>query len=391
MENLGVFFGSRAAEHDVSIISGLQVLENADRSKYNAFPVYVSREGEWFIGEPLRKIETYKHFDPEMKGLTRVMLPPKPGMKGLYAKRGVLGKLELVSPLDCALLAFHGLHGEDGTMQGLFELADIPYTSCGVVASAAGMDKIVMKAVFKSIGVPVLESVWCYRDEWKRDPDAVAARAEKLGYPLFVKPAQLGSSIGISKAKDRASLDRAMDIASAFDSRILIERGLENPTEINCACLGFADETTVSMCEQPVSADEFLTFDQKYLAGGAKSAASKGMGSLSRKIPAPISKEMTGRIEGYTRDIFRTFACKGVVRVDYMIDRDTGREYVCEINTIPGSFAFYLFEPMGISFRQLVDKLVEYAHEAMVQKNGSTFAYDSKILDKALSGTKTTK
>ncbi|HWQ59092.1 MAG TPA: D-alanine--D-alanine ligase family protein [Clostridia bacterium] len=387
MQNLGVFFGSRAAEHDVSIISGLQVLENADKSKYNAFPVYVSRAGEWFIGEPLKHIATYKNFDSGMKGLTKVMLPPAPGAKGLYAQKGLFGKLGLVQPLDCALLAFHGLHGEDGTMQGLFELADIPYTSCGVVASAAGMDKIVMKAVFQSMGLPVLPSVWCYRDEWKRDREAVLARTEALGYPLFVKPSQLGSSIGISKATDRASLEKAVEIACSFDWRILIEKGLERPDEINCACVGFGNETKVSLCEQPVSWEEFLTFDQKYLAG----SKGKGMENLARKIPAPIPDELTKRVKDYTREIFRTFGCKGVVRVDYMMDRATGELYVCEINTIPGSFAFYLFEPAGLSFRHLVDQLVGYAHEALVQKNDSTFAYDSKILDKALGGTKTSK
>ena len=387
MLNLGVFFGSRAAEHDVSIISGLQVLENADKSKYNAFPVYVSRAGEWFVGEPLRKIATYKNFDPAMKGLTKVMMPPVPGMNGLYAQKGLLGKLEKVAPLDCALLAFHGMHGEDGTMQGLFELADVPYTSCGVVSSSAGMDKIVMKGVFESMGLPVLPSVWCYRDDWKREKEAVIARAENLGYPLFVKPSQLGSSIGISKAVDRASLEHAIEVACAFDWRILIEKGLENPDEINCACVGFGDEVQVSLCEMPVSWEEFLTFDQKYLKGGS----GKGMESLSRKIPAPIPDELTQRVRDYTADIFRMFGCKGVVRVDYMRDKASGEVYVCEINTIPGSFAFYLFEPAGLSFRHLVDKLVEYAHKALVQKNDSTFAYDSKILDKALSGTKISK
>lgn len=388
MLNLGVFFGSRAAEHDVSIISGLQVLENADQSKYNAFPVYVSRAGEWFVGEPLRKITTYKDFNPEMKGITKVMMLPIPGKNGLYAQKGMFGKLEKVAGLDCALLAFHGLHGEDGTMQGLFELADIPYTSCGVVASSAGMDKIVMKGVFQSMGLPVLPSVWCYRDEWKNERAGVVERAEALGYPLFVKPSQLGSSIGISKAVDRTTLEKAIETACAFDWRILIEKGLKNPDEINCACLGFGNETTVSLCEQPVSWEEFLTFDQKYINGGS---GGKGMENLSRKIPAPIPDEMTKRVQDYTRQIFRMFGCKGVVRVDYMMDKESGELYVCEINTIPGSFAFYLFEPAGLSFRHLVDKLVEYAHEALVQKNDSTFAYDSKILDKALKGSKTVK
>lgn len=389
MLNLAVIFGSRAAEHDVSIISGLQILENADKSKYNAFPVYISRKGEWFVGEPLRKVETYKNFNPEAKGITRVILPPVPGMNGFYTlgQGGLFGaKTQKVADVDCALLALHGMHGEDGTIQGLFELANIPYTSCGVTGSAVGMDKVIMKAVFQSMGLPVLESTFCSRDEWRADPAAVTARAEALGYPLYVKPANLGSSIGISRAADRASLEQAMEVACSYDRRILIEKGLEKPIEINCACMGFGGKAMPSLCEQPVSWDAFLSFDQKYMRG-----AGKGMESLGRKIPAPVSEEMTKKIQAFTVRIFQMLDCKGVVRVDYMIDPKTEALYVCEINTIPGSFAFYLFEPMGISFRQLVDQLVEYAHEALVQKNESTFAYDSEILTKMMNGTKTMK
>ncbi len=386
MLNLAVLFGSRAAEHDVSVISGLQILENADKSKYNAFPVYVSRKGEWYIGEPLRKVETYKNFNPDQKGLTRVILPPVPGMKGLYTlgSGGLFGaKSQKVADIDCAILAFHGMHGEDGSMQGLFELANIPYTSCGVTGSAVGMDKIIMKSVFKSMGLPVLDSTYCYRSEWKETPEAVIERAEALGYPVYVKPANLGSSIGISRAADRASLENAMEIACAYDRRILIEKGLNKPVEINCACLGGNGKTTVSLCEQPASWEEFLTFEDKYTRGG------KGMKGLSRQVPAPISDILTETVRAFTADIFRMLECKGVVRVDYMLDSETEALYVSEINTIPGSFAFYLFEPMGISFRQLVDRLVEYAQEAMVQKNESTFAYDSEIITKMADGVKT--
>ena len=388
MLNVGVFFGSRAAEHDVSIISGLQILENADKAKYNAFPVYVSRKGEWFVGEPLKKIETYKPFDENMKGLTKVYLPPVPNMGGLYAMggSGIFAKAKLLCPMDCAILAFHGMNGEDGTIQGLMELADMPYSSCGVLGSAVGMDRIVMKAVFKSMGLNVLEGTYCYRDKWLAEKESIIAEAEKIGYPVYVKPANLGSSIGISKACDRAGFIKAMDTAAAYDKRILIEKGLENPREINCACLGMGANCEASLCEEPVSWEEFLTFDSKYISN-----AGKGMESLSRKIPAPISDELTERIRSTTKRIFSILDCKGVVRIDYMIDGATGMDYVCEINTIPGSFAFYLFEPMGISFKQLVDRLIEFAIAGAKDKAASTFAYDSKILDKALNGTKTVK
>lgn len=387
MQNIGVFFGSRAAEHDVSIISGLQILENADKAKYNVFPVYVSRKGEWFVGEPLKNVETYKNFDENMKGLTKVYLPPVPGMGGLYANAGGLfAKAKLICPMDCAILAFHGMNGEDGTMQGLMELADMPYSSCGVLGSAVGMDKIVMKAVFKSMGLNVLDGTYCYRDTWHADREKIIAEAEKIGYPVYVKPANLGSSIGISRAADREGFIKAMDTACAYDKRILIEKGLEKPREINCACLGMGADCVASLCEEPVSWEEFLTFDSKYIT-----SAGKGMQSQARKLPAPISDELTAEIQRTTREIFAMLDCRGVVRIDYMLDGESNTPYVCEINTIPGSFAFYLFEPMGISFKQLVDRLIELAFAGAKEKKASTFAFDSKILEKASNGIKTVK
>ncbi|MCE5234511.1 MAG: D-alanine--D-alanine ligase family protein [Clostridiaceae bacterium] len=391
MTDLGIFFGSRTAEHDVSVISGLQALENADKSKYNAFPVYISRAGEWFTGEPLKHIETYRDFDPNLKGLTRVFLPAVPNMNGLYTLEsgGLFKRNAKVCNLDCALLALHGLHGEDGSIQGLFELANLPYTSCGLIGSAVGMDKIVMKEVFRSMGLNVLESVHCCRSEWQRDREAVLRRAQSLSYPLIVKPCNLGSSIGITKAKNETELIAAIDVAAGFDRRILIERALHRPTEINCACVGYGGEATVSLCEQPLSwelfmgsDDDMLDFNKKYLQKGGK-----GMESLSRRIPAPIGDELTEKVQAWTKQIFSLLECKGVVRIDYMLDAE-GELYVNEINTIPGSLAFYLFEPMGLKFSQLVDKLVEYAYKALAQKNESTYAYNSDILKKSLRGAK---
>ncbi|MEL7610059.1 MAG: D-alanine--D-alanine ligase family protein [Bacillota bacterium] len=388
MQNLGVIFGSRTAEHDVSIISGLQVLENADRKKYNAFPIYISRAGEWFIGDALRDFKTYRDFDPNRKGLTRVFLPPVPGYNGLCAaSSGMFSRSTKVAELDCAILAMHGMHGEDGTIQGLFELADLPYSSAGVTGSAVGMDKIVMKAVFKSMGLPVLPGKDFYRREYQQSPEGVLDECEKIGYPLFVKPANLGSSIGIGRAADRASLRAAIDVAVKYDRRVLVERGLEKPIEVNCACLGYGADSIPSLCEQPAGLDEFLSFEDKYTRG----SGSKGMKSLARQIPAPIGEEMTRAVQTMTKDIFRILECKGVVRVDYMIDRATNELYVNEINTIPGSFAYYLYEPMGISFAELIDRLVENAHLALRDKHESSFAFSSEILEKAMRGAKMLK
>jgi len=383
---LAVLFGSRSTEHDVSVVSGLQLLENVDKQKYEAYPVYVSRGGEWFIGEPLRDISFYKRFDPDARGLTRVYLPPVPKCGGLYSLQG--GGLfqkagAKAADMDCAILAFHGMHGEDGTMQGLFELADIPYSSVGVTGSGVGMDKIVMKAVFQSMGLPVLPAKYCYRTEWQKDPERILDEMETVGaYPLYVKPANLGSSIGIKRATDRESLRQAIDVAAYYDRRILVEKGVRMRREINCACLGYGADCEPSWCEQPVGKDELLDFGDKYLTG----AKGRGMQSLTRQIPAPIGEEMTRRIQNMTCEIFKMLECKGVVRIDYMIDEADGAVYVNEINTIPGSFAFYLFEPMGISYTKLIDRLVEYAFAAQKEKQGSAFAYESELLEKAVLG-----
>lgn len=383
--NLAVLFGSRTAEHDVSIVSALQLLENVDRQKYNAFPVYISRTGEWFIGDELKDIKFYRNFNPNAKSLTRVYLPPVPGCGGLYAlsQRHSFQKSGKVQAIDCAILAFHGMHGEDGTMQGLFELCDIPYSSVGVTGSGVGMDKIIMKAVFKSMGLPVLPAKYCYRSEWLENCEKVLDDMEQLGeYPYFVKPANLGSSIGINRATDRESLKHAIEVAASYDRRILVELGIDKPLEINCAGLGYGYNCIASVCEQPVGWAEFLSFDDKYTRG----SKSKGMQSLSRQIPAPISEKLTVEIQQMTCEIFKMLECKGVVRIDYMINEHTGQVYVNEINTIPGSFAFYLFEPLGLTYTQLIDKLVEFANMALSEKRSSVFAYESELLQKAVLG-----
>ena len=383
---LAVLFGSRSAEHDVSIVSGLQLLENVNKQAYDAYPVYVSRTGEWFAGEPLRDIAFYRNFDANAKGITRVYLPPVPKCGGLYSLQsgGLFQKAGAkVADMDCAIFAFHGMHGEDGCMQGLFELCDIPYSSVGVTGSGVGMDKIIMKAVFKSMGLPVLPAKYCYRSEWQSDPERILDEMESVApYPLFVKPANLGSSIGITRAMDRESLRNAIEVAAHYDRRILVEQGVDKPREVNCAGLGYGADCLPSVCEQPVSSAELLDFKDKYLSSGK----SKGMQSLARQIPAPISAELTKRIQDMTCEIFKMLECKGVVRIDYMIDESAGQVYVNEINTIPGSFAFYLFEPMGISYKQLIDKLVENANAALKEKQGSVFAYESELLQKVVLG-----
>ena len=388
---LGVIFGSRSCEHEVSIISGVQLARAVDRNKYDVWPIYIAKDGRWYTGEKLLDIHTYTPFDPYAKGITRVTLDMTAGSgalisyeqeKGLFAK-GVVPVT--VAKLDCVIPVMHGLHGEDGTLQGLLEMANIPYSSTGVAGSAVGMDKIMMKQVFRGMDFPVLPDLFVLRSEWRSDPEAVMDRIEeKLPYPVFCKPSCLGSSIGVSRADNRNELRDALELAFTYDRRVLVEQGLDHPIEVNCSVLGFDSEVKTSVTEMPTtSGGDLLDFADKYLAG----SGSKGMASLKRVMPAPIGEEMTQRIQELSKRIFRALDCKGVVRIDYMLTKEDGL-YITEINTIPGSMAFYLWQESGLPYTQLVDRLVEYANRAFAEKNENNYAFTSDILNGVVLGGK---
>ena len=397
--NIAVFFGSRSCEHDVSIVSALQCIEATKAAGFNMTPVYISRDGLWYTGEPLENIETFREFNPMTKGITRVTLDVTANAGDLWAwppqRAGLFAKVPApLCHIDCVIPVFHGWHGEDGTIQGLLEMANIPYASSGVLGSAIGMDKIAMKQILRGAGFPVLDFVWFTREQLKKERQAVIERVEKeIKYPAFIKPAALGSSIGVSRAKNREELERALDVAASYDRRILVEVGVVHPVEINCAAVGYGEDVRASVCEMPVpsSNDTFLDFWQKYLRNAStKGEDSRGMKSLSRVVPAPIGDELTGRIQTMTCDIFKLLDCCGTVRVDFILDQND-MLFVNEPNTIPGSLAFYLWKASGLDFPKLIEKMVEDALRAHADKNSSVFAYDSSILKKVAAGTKGSK
>ena len=379
---LGVVFGSRSCEHEVSIISAVQLMRAADRQSYDIIPIYVSKKGEWFTGDPLFDIASYTPFDESRKGIVRVNLDITAGSGALTTLdhgKGLFGKEKeiVVARLDCVIPVLHGMHGEDGTIQGLFELCNIPYASSGVGASAMGMDKVYMKQYFRGGQFPVLPSCWFLRKAWETDHKAVLDMIEKeLPYPVFVKPASLGSSIGVTKAADRKALEDALDLAFEFDRKVLVEQGITDPLELNCSVLGYNGEAKASEIEMPISGGDLLTFMDKY---GSNSA--KGMASLKRVLPAPIEPELRDKIQKLSIDIFNDMDCKGVVRIDYMYDAASEGLYITEINTIPGSLAFYLWEKTAMPYGLLIDNMVKYAMEAQQDKDNSNYAYTSDILN----------
>lgn len=387
--NLAVIFGSRSVEHDVSIITAVQLMKNADAGKYRIVPLYISQEGVWYTGEKLLDVRFYTHFDPSQ--VQKVWLEPTCGCRTLWTvKKGVLGeKRQALCDIDVVIPALHGMHGEDGTIQGLLELIDLPYSGPGVMGSALGMDKIAMRMAFLGAGIPSLPAVWFERSRFQADADGVCREAqEALGYPMFVKPANLGSSIGISRADDLPGLKEALDIAFHFDRRVIVEKGLPDNMEINCSAIGYGGEVRASLCEQPLTAKELLDFDDKYV----HSSGTKGMGGLSRLIPAPIPEETARRIQELTCQAYRLLDCRGVVRVDFIIDKTTDTLYLNEINTIPGSMAFYLWEPAGVPYPKLIDEMVECAQAAYADKRRNDHAFHSDILKNVqLDGAKGTK
>jgi len=383
-KNIAVLFGSRSCEHEISIITAIQFMENMDTEKYNIVPVYITPEGEWYTGEVLMKYNTYKFFNENKPKLKNVILSANPKIKGLIVlKTGLFSKQEIIE-IDIAVLSMHGMNGEDGTLQGLFELANIPYVSSGVLGSAIGMDKIAMKAVFKGNDLPILKYEWFLRNEWYDNKEEIIKKIESsLKYPMFVKPANLGSSIGITKAKNKEGLINGIEIAINYDKRIIVEEGIENLIEINCSGLGYDKYVEASVCEQPISWEEFLSFDDKYLHGINKSQSKEpsSMESMDRQIPANIPDILSEEIQDLTVKVFKALSCSGVARVDYLIDKNTMKPYVNEINTIPGCFSFYLWEYNNkLPYPKLIDKLLDIAIKVNEEKNKNDYSYQSKII-----------
>ena len=379
---LGVLFGSRSCEREVAIISAVQLMNHVDTEKYDVIPVYISEQGVWYTGDALKDISAYTPFDPAKRGVTQVWLDTTAGSGALLAMKpgkGLFGHAEqvVVARLEVCVVVMHGLNGEDGTLQGMLELANLPYTSTGVAGSAIGMDKIMMKQFFRGAELPVLPGVWHTRAQWEENRDQVLDHIEEaLGYPVFVKPANLGSSIGVSRADDREGLVDSLELAFDYDRRVLIEQGLDKPIELNCSVLGYDNDVGASPIEMPLSGEEFLDFREKYMASGG----SKGMASLHRVLPAPIEDSLRDRIQEMSVDIFRMLDCKGVVRIDYMFDKASEQLFITEINTIPGSLAFYLWENAGVKYSRLIDRMVDCARRAHEDKNLRNYAYTSDIL-----------
>jgi len=313
---VGVFFGGRSVEHEVSIISAIQAINAIDKQKYNVIPIYITKQGVWYTGEPLLNMANYKDIDKLLAKCQQILLPVNSDQPLLLNYPIRLFKKQVINQIDVAFPIFHGTHGEDGAIQGLFELINLPYVGCDVLGSAVGMNKIVMKQMLKSASFPIVNHVWFYTKEWLKNKDSLIERAEKLTYPLIVKPATLGSSIGISKVNNRQELEEAVEVARRFSQQLLIEAAVSNLTEINCSVLGDYDKTEVSVCEEPISGDALLSFQDKYISDHQKTT---GMSGAKRKLPADIPEDTTELIKELAKQTFQLVNGCGVARVDFLV------------------------------------------------------------------------
>ncbi len=380
---LMIAFGGRSVEHEVAIISAVQAMNYLDKDKYDILPVYIMKDGTMLFSRDFLDINVFRRTKLEdmKKAYTNVLvtrLDGKAVIIGLHAKKGIK-KPEIISEIDVALPIVHGTCCEDGTLQGWLEALCIPYGGCDVMSSAIGMDKDLFKLALQAANIPTLAHYSFLSKDWSADKTAVIENIEsKFSYPIIVKPVNLGSSVGISKAKDRISLIEAVDLASSFAGKILVERAVINLREINCSVLGDCDVCSASECEEPVMQDEILSFQDKYLSNGS----SKGMTSLKRRLPAEISDEKRAEIQDISKQVFKLIGASGVVRIDYLMDvDDDNKVYVNEINTIPGSLSFYLWEATGLKYKDMLDRLIELAFKRERTRSSLMYTYDSNILD----------
>lgn len=381
---VGVLYGGKTTEHEVSIITAVQAMKHLNTEKYDVIPLYLTKDNEMYTGEPLKDMDIYK--EPELlrsycKNV--VCYNTGEGILGIQTKKGLFKKI--INEIDVIIPCVHGYNMEDGNIQGLLETYGVPYTGSDIYGCTLGQDKVFQKQVLQAEGVPVTKYFWFYDNEYYENEQDILSKAKKLGYPVIVKPARQGSSIGISIAKDEESLKEAILDAINYDEKILVEEVIKNMTELNCSVLGSSSYQEASVIEQVMGKDEILSFNDKYIGNAKKGAAkkissSKGMASASRKIPADIPEKLSDEIKETSKKAFRVLGASGVVRIDYLYDNKSKKYYVNELNTIPGSLAFYLWTPLNKEYDELLDDMINLAVKRYKKKLKKTTKFDSNIL-----------
>lgn len=385
--HVAVLFGGKSVEHEVSVISALQAIQSMNKDKYAVYPIYITKKNELYWGGDLDKIEEYKNIPALLQKSTKINILTDGSKTYLVPQQQKrFSKAKPIACIDVAFPIVHGTNVEDGALQGFLKTLNLPFVGCDVLASAICMDKFAMKIMLKEAGFPVLDGIRFTAQDYKNEEKILADTESRFGYPVIVKPVDLGSSVGISKAENRQELEDALELAFQFADKILIEPAVVNLKEINCSVLGDYTAAEASELEEPISADKILSYKDKYMDGGKKTGGSKGMSSLKRKIPAEIPAETAEKIKEIAVNAFKYLDCNGVVRIDFLMDSKTGEFWINEFNTIPGSLAFYLWEPKGVSYTNLLDRLISLALKRQRSNEEITYSFDTNILSSASFG-----
>lgn len=380
---VGVIFGGETVEHEVSIISAVQAMGFMNEDKYEIIPIYISKDRTWYTGAMLKEIDVYKDFEDLKKYAKKCVLFKKNG--GYYLQSTGFFK-RILSEIDIAFPIVHGNNVEDGSLAGYLDTIGIPYVGSHILGAAMGQDKVVMKQVMAADDLPIVPYTWFYDSEYLTFKDDILKDIKKIGYPVIVKPATLGSSVGITVAKSKDDIEAAIGEAMQYDIKIIVEKMVDHLVEVNCSVLGNYERQETSVLEEVLSKNEFLTYKDKYIGNGKtkgsknKMSGSKGMVATDRVIPARLDEQMADRVRNLAKQTFKSLNLSGVCRIDFLIDKQKGNIYVNEPNTIPGSLAFYLWEPIGKSYPELLDDMITIAIKDYKKREKKTYSFDTNIL-----------
>ncbi len=378
---IGVLFGGASVEHEISILSAMQAMDHLDPLRYEVLPIYVAKDHRIYQDALLSEMKSYKDLEGLTARLTPVTLYARGGRTVIRSISKLLCKereVDLIFPI------MHGTYGEDGTVQGYLRMLGIPFVGSNMIGALIGQDKAIMKQLLQFNGLPIIDWFAIHRGDTMED---ISTKCETLGYPLIIKPANLGSSVGIQLVKQSEDLQEALQEAFLYDEHLVVERCITHLKEYNCAVLGDEYHVQVSCVEEVLKADAILSYHDKYEGNGK----SKGMVSANRIIPAPCTQARQAEMEALAQKSFKALRGSGVARIDFMVDEDSDQIYVNEINTIPGSLSFYLFVPKGISFTQLLDELINMAIERQRRQSQMIYSYSSNVLSSFSNGMKIAK
>lgn len=386
MIKVGVIFGGESVEHEVSIITAVQAMNFIDEKKYEIVPIYINKERNWYTGQALREMSSYKDLSL-IPSLAKEVVLTKKGDEFVLQKKNGLFK-GVVNTIDVAFPIVHGKGVEDGSLSGYLETIGIPYVGPSMLGASIGQDKVVQKQVMSASGIPVVDYTWFYDHEYQNDEEQILKDIKKIGYPVIVKPARLGSSVGISVAKNEDQVKESIEEAIKYDEKIVVEAMIKNLKEVDCAVVGNYEDMECSLIGEMLTDNDFLTFEDKYIGEGGKggkkgSAKNQTGGKIATsgfKIPAELDKEVEEQIYKYSKEAFRCLNLSGVTRFDFLVDTKAKKAYVNEPNTIPGCLAFFFYTPKGKKYTKLLDEMITLAIKEYKDSKKKVTSFESNVL-----------